>query len=148
MNIQVKSPFVFKSVGDRFYKIVTPATIIATYDNIGEYEFMFGIGTVINFRSGGPLVDLFCDQMGENEIVQAAYAIHDLMYTPIEFGKHPFARKFADECLYNTLVFAGMKKYKARLIYAAVRLFGSSAYKEDDTYTEDNSYLMSYTWRP
>lgn len=148
MNIQINNPFVFESVGNRFYKLAQPARITVRYDSCGEWEFEFARGVVINFRSGGPLVDLFCDQMGENQFIQAAYAIHDLMYTPINQGSHAFTRQFADDKLYDMLIYAGMPKIKAKMIFAAVRMFGGSAYTDDDKYTKDNIYLMSYTWRP
>ena len=53
---------------------------------------------------------------------------------------------FADELLRAVLVHAGMGKFKASLVYNSVRLFGKSAYEDDDKLTETNSELFTFEW--
>ena len=60
--------------------------------------------------------------------------------------EHPVSRKLADELLRAVLVYAGMGKFKASLVYNSVRLFGDPAYDDDDALTSMNSKLFSFEW--
>jgi hypothetical protein len=134
-------------LGNRLYRLAEDL-IIYVYTNEGVLIFKFRKGFVTNFRSGGMLVDGIIDQLG-NVWMQAAYLCHDAAYTPC-FAldmEHPISREFADEVLKGMLLFAGMGKFKASLVYNSVRVFGSGAYEEDDELTEANSKLFTFTWR-
>lgn len=132
-------------MGDRYYKICNDYEIIVRTSN-AEYRYNICNGFVTNFRSGGLLVDSFVDQIGDSLPVQLSWLCHDAAYTPCASlnGKHPIGRKEADELLRAMLRFAGMSSFKASAVYNSVRLFGGSAYKEDDHLTMVNSELFSF----
>lgn len=133
-------------LGNRFYRLATD-TIIRIITDEGDFVFSFDAGFVTNFRSGGILIDRIIDQIGDLW-QQAAYLCHDAAYTPCAALKmeHPVSRKLADELLRAVLVHAGMSKFKALLVYNSVRLFGKSAYEDDDKLTETNSKLFTFEW--
>lgn len=133
-------------LGNRFYRLATD-TIIRIITDEGDFVFSFDAGFVTNFRSGGILIDRIIDQIGDLW-QQAAYLCHDATYTPCAALKmeHPVSRKLADELLRAVLVHAGMSKFKASLVYNSVRLFGKSAYEDDDELTETNSKLFTFEW--
>ena len=133
-------------LGNRFYRLFEDLHI-SIFTDEGTFRFKFKAGFVTNFRSGGILIDRFIDQMGDLW-QQAAYLCHDAAYTPCADLKmeHPISRKRADELLRAVLIHAGMSKFKASLVYNSVRLFGKSAYEDDDKLTESNSQLFSFEW--
>lgn len=133
-------------LGDRYYSLYEPCIIKACTDE-GVFTFAFKEKFFTNYRSGGKLVDFFIDQIG-NAKTQIAYLLHDACYTPCWALKmeHPISRKLADELLKAMLVYAGMSSWKASLVYTSVRLFGASAYEEDDVLTAENSKLFTFTW--
>ena len=61
-------------------------------------------------------------------------------------GEHPVSKKLADELLKAMLINAGMSSWKASLVHTSVKLFGKSAYEEDDILTEKNSMLFTFLW--
>lgn len=132
-------------MGDRYYKICNDYEIIVRTSS-NEYRYNICNGFVTNFRSGGLLVDSFVDQIGDSLPVQLSWLCHDAGYTPCASlgNKHPLGRKEADELLRAMLRFAGMSSFKASCVYNSVRLFGGSAYKEDDRLTKANSELFSF----
>lgn len=132
-------------MGDRYYKLCNNYEVIVC-TNEGEYRYNFSEGFETNFRSGGIAVDSFIDQIGDKLETQLAWLCHDAAYTPCaSLGmKHPIGRKEADELLRAMLRFAGMSSFKASAVYNSVRLFGGSAYKEDDHLTMVNSELFSF----
>ncbi|MEE0937744.1 MAG: hypothetical protein UIG52_06905 [Bacteroidales bacterium] len=115
--------------------------------DVGVFTFAFDFGFITNFRSGGVLVDFFLDQIGTT-LVQLAYLLHDACYTPCFMlaGEHPVSKKLADELLKAMLIYAGMSSWKASLVHTSVKLFGKSAYDEDDELTEENSKLFTFSW--
>lgn len=133
-------------IGNRFYRLATD-TIIRIVTDEGDFVFSFDAGFVTNFRSGGIFIDHFIDQIGDT-LQQVAYLCHDATYTPCASLKmeHPVSRKLGDELLRAVLVYAGISKFKASLVYNSVRLFGKSAYDEDDDLTEKNSKLFNFEW--
>lgn len=133
-------------LGNRLYRLAEDLTI-SIHTNEGVLVFHFRKGFVTNFRSGGMLVDGIIDQLG-NVWMQAAYLCHDAAYTPCQACgmEHPISRELADEVLKGMLLFAGMSKFKASLVYNSVRVFGSGAYEDDDELTESNSKLFSFRW--
>lgn len=133
-------------LGNRLYRICDDINI-SIYTDKGTFRFFFKAGFVTNFRSGGILIDRIIDQIGDLW-QQAAYLCHDAAYTPCAALKmeHPVSRKLADELLRAVLVHAGMSKFKASLVYNSVRLFGKSAYEDDDKLTETNSKLFTFEW--
>lgn len=134
-------------LGNRLYKVARDTKVDVLTDD-GTFSFCFKTGFVTNFRSGGVLVDGFVDQIGD-EIKSLCYLAHDAMYTPcIVNGDavHPVSRKMADEILRASLVFAGMSRFKAALVYRSVRLFGGPAYENDDEFTAANSRLYTMMW--
>ena len=118
-------------LGDRYYRV--NRRILINYKN---YLWTIGTGFITNFRSG-PHVDRFLDQIG-TDLIQCCYLVHDVNYTPGILG-YKFTRPQADGLLRAMLIDAGMSHGKAYLVWAAVRLFGQSAYTDDDKYTKDNS---------
>lgn len=133
-------------LGNRYYKLAQD-TSISVITDIGCLEFGVKQGLVTNFRSGGPLVDRFVDQIGDEQ-KSLIYLIHDLMYTPCDDcnGEHPVTRELADELLRAGLEWAGMGKFKRNVVYYAVRAFGKSAYEEDDDLTDTNKVLFTFSW--
>jgi hypothetical protein len=110
--------------------------------------FRFFEGFVTNFRSGGVLVDGFIDQVGD-EKKSLVYLVHDAIYTPclaLDF-EHPVSRLLGDQFLRAGLRWSGMGSFKASCVYNSVRLFGASAYDEDDAFTAMNSRLFTFEWR-
>lgn len=100
---------------------------------------------VTDFRSGGPVVDRFIDQFGETPSIQVCYLMHDLFYTRRLDGTHFKTKEFADLILRESLVCAGLPRWKANTVWAAVRLFGKSAYVDDDEYSVPNASRFSIT---
>lgn len=132
-------------MGDRYYKICNDYEVIVRTDN-AEYRYNICNGFITNFRSGGLFVDGFVDQIGKTLPVQLSWLCHDAAYTPCASlgNRHPLGRKEADELLRAMLRFAGMSSFKASAVYNSVRLFGGSAYHEDDHLTKVNSELFSF----
>lgn len=146
MNILQKTRFTIEPLGNRHFELCAAARCLANLDDKGMWEFEALPHTIIDFRSGGPIVDLFVDQMGENSDIRYAYLMHDMMYTRECGGNtHTFSRKFADLVLREILISAGMSKLKAYTVWAAVRMFGKSAYENDDEYTDRN--VMGFSIR-
>ena len=134
-------------IGNRLYKVATDTCVDVITDD-GVFAFKFLRGFVTNFRSGGVLVDSFIDQIGD-EKKALCYLVHDAIYTPCASCgmEHPLSRSKGDEILRAGLLYAGMSSFKASLVYRSVRLFGESAYNEDDALTSTNSKLFSFEWR-
>ena len=134
-------------LGDRLYRLSEPITISIATDE-GTLVYSFEAGFVTNFRSGGPLVDRFVDQIGD-ESKAICYLTHDAAYTPCKAcsGEHPISKALADKILMESLILAGMSKWKAKIVHTAVKLFGGEAYEEDDELTETNSKLFTFEWR-
>lgn len=132
--------------GDRYYKLSNKYEVIVS-TSVGEYRYNFSDGFETNFRSGGLFVDRFVDQIGDTLATQLSWLCHDAAYTPCKaLGmSHPLGRKEADELLRAMLRYAGLSSFKASCVYNSVRLFGGSAYKEDDRLTKANSELFSFS---
>lgn len=133
-------------LGERYYKI-NAFLWVHIIDKKKSYVYEFEPDFVTNFRSG-PHVDRFLDQIG-NDMTQCAYLVHDANYTPslscvMREQMHPMSRKSADDLLYKMLLIAKMPRWKARLVWLAVRVFGSKAYSDDDRYTAGNSTRFSF----
>lgn len=133
-------------LGDRLYKLAQDTTLKVCTDE-GVFVFSLQKGFVTNFRSGGRIVDGFVDQIGD-EKKALCYLVHDAIYTPCAaLGmEHPLSRKKGDELLRAALVWAGMSRFKASLVYYSVRAFGHSAYWDDDELTAENSKLFNFRW--
>lgn len=150
MNVYsiTSSPALLKvtPIGNRLYRVAEDVTIhVSTSD--GVWVFRFFKGFVTNFRSGGVLVDSFIDQVGD-EKKSLVYLVHDAIYTPclaLDF-EHPLSRLLGDKFLRAGLRWSGMGSFKASCVYNSVRLFGASAYDEDDALTAANSRLFTFEW--
>ena len=146
-NITTNTPsLAVTPLGNRLYKTIFH-TLVTVETDEGNLVFKFMPGFVTNFRSGGRLVDGFVDQIGD-EKKALCYLVHDAMYTPCSRlnGEHPVSRALADDVLRAGLVWAGMSKIKAAIVYSSVRVFGSSAFEDDDELTESNSSRFSFEW--
>lgn len=134
-------------VGDRYSRLFHDTVIDVKTEEEGVYRFIFKSGFMTNFRSGGLLVDFFIDQIGDEQKA-LWYLVHDAIYTPCAaLGmEHPLARKTGDELLKAGLIFSGMSKLEAGLVYRSVRLFGHTAYWKDDEHTQSNSKLFNFEW--
>ena len=133
--------------GDRYYELAQDTNMMV-YTDIGLWMFGIKAGFVTNFRSGGPLVDMFVDQIGDQQ-KSLIYLGHDLCYTPCDYcnGEHPVSRRLGDEFLRDGLAWAGMGKCKRNMVYYAVRACGNGAYEEDDRLTESNRKLFTFEWK-
>ncbi len=133
-------------IGNRYYRICRDTKISAVTDS-GCFELLIKAGVITNFRSGGRLVDGIIDQVGD-EKKSRVYLIHDMFYTPCDAcnGEHPVTRALADEFLRDALAWAGMGCIKRNLVYRSVRIFGHSAYEDDDELTETNRKLFKFSW--
>lgn len=140
------APLKVVPIGDRLYPLAND-TKVAVITDEGTFEFLFKAKFVTNFRSGGTLVDLFIDQIGD-EKKALIYLIHDAIYTPCATlnMEHPLSRKLGDELLRAGLLYCGMSEFKAALVYYSVRAFGESAYMDDDALTSSNSKLFKFEW--
>lgn len=133
-------------MGNRLYRIAKDTRVSVKTDE-GCFDFYFKAGFVTNFRSGGPLVDCFVDQVGD-EKKALCYLVHDAIYTPCASlgGHHPVSRDLGDELLRAALKWAELEAWKAELVYYSVRWFGECAYEEDDALTSLNSRLFDFEW--
>lgn len=133
-------------MGNRLYRIARDTRVSVKTDE-GCFNFFFKRGFVTNFRSGGPIVDRFVDQVGD-EKKALCYLVHDAIYTPCASlgGHHPLSRELGDLLLRESLKRAKMEVYKAELVYLSVRWFGACAYDEDDALTSLNSRLFDFEW--
>lgn len=137
--------------GNRIYKLEKDVSIHITYgdkvNKILTYNFKAGFKT--NFRSGCNLIDPIVDQIGD-VWHQVAWLIHDANYTPcddsysLEQDGHPLSKSEADELLGAMLEFAGEGVVKRNVVVWAVKLFGRSAYNDDDELTARNRTLFSF----
>lgn len=134
-------------LGNRLYGLAHPNEI-TVYTDEGCFLIKLKQGFVTNFRSGGLFVDMFIDQVGDQD-KSLVYLIHDALYTPCDAcgGEHPLSRELADEILRAALIWAGMSPGVAGVVYRSVRLFGKSAYENDDELTATNRALFSFQWR-
>lgn len=133
-------------IGNRLYKVAQDTKVSVRTDE-GVFCFRFKRGFTTNFRSGGVAVDCFIDQVGD-EKKALCYLVHDAIYTPCAaLGmEHPLSRIKGDELLRAGLIYAGMSKFKAGLVYRSVRMFGRSAYWDDDALTTDNAKKFLFEW--
>lgn len=133
-------------IGNRLYKLAED-TRIKVYTDIGVFAVAIAKGFVTNFRSGGLLVDIIIDQIGD-EKKAVIYLLHDLFYTPCAALSlnHPLSRELSDKFLKAGLLWAGMGEGMAKVVYGSVRAFGASAYEEDDALTSYNSKLFNFSW--
>lgn len=147
VNSRVDGDVSVVPLGNRYYALYEP-NVIEVHTDIGVFVFAFKAKFVINYRSGGKLLDFFIDQIG-NSAAQKGYLLHDACYTPCFAlgGEHPLSRELADDLLKAILIYSGMPKWKASLVHKSVRLFGRSAYEDDDELTEKNSKLHMFIWR-
>lgn len=140
------APLKVTPIGNRLYRVAEDVTVrVGTSE--GAWVFRFFKGFVTNFRSGGMLVDGFIDQVGD-EMKGLVYLVHDAIYTPcLALGlEHPMSRLLGDQFLRAGLRWSGMGSFKAACVYNSVRLFGASAYDEDDVLTATNSRLFTFEW--
>ena len=146
-SVTQSAPLVVRPLGDRLYMLPDSFSVTIRTDE-GAFAFKFMAGFVTNFRSGGVAVDLFIDQVGD-EKKALCYLVHDAMYTPCAAlaMEHPVSRKKADLLLRESLKHCGMNSFLASVVYNSVRLFGASAYDEDDALTAANSRLFKVEWR-
>lgn len=129
-----------KPMGDRYYSLTNDIEIkIECKDKVFLYHISHDF--ITNFRSGAPIIDVFTEQIGST-LAALAYLIHDANYTPCSMLNlnHPLSKIDSDKLLYQMLVYSGFSKIKAKIIYEAVKLFGKSAYYEDDDLTATNKY--------
>lgn len=136
-------------LGDRYYMTSAKCSRIEIHTKKdGVFVFNFFADFVSNYRSGGLVVDRFVDQIG-NADQQCSYLSHDAAYTPCKAcnGEHPISKQVADDLLRGCLIYSGMSKVKANVVYWSVNLFGRKAYEEDDEFTKMNSGLFTFEWR-
>lgn len=146
LSVTKSGPLLVTPMGNRLYKVGADISVSVQTD-IGCFCFNIFQGLVTNFRSGGWGVDPIIDQMGDEDKA-LIYLLHDLIYTPcaaLEL-EHPVSRKLGDQFLRAGLRYFGMGRFKASLVYNSVRLFGESAYLEDDALTSANSKLFTFKW--
>lgn len=130
-----------KALGDRYFQIQERLNLAVCTD-VGVFRYDIKPGFVTNFRSGAPIVDSFIDQCGDT-LHQACWIVHDANYTPcINKCEHAVDRKTADDLLHAMLLYAGESKFKADVVWGAVRVFGGSAYEDDDSFTISNYPLL------
>lgn len=134
-----------KPMGDRYYSLTNDIEIRLEFTGGLTYIYHFNKDFVTNFRSGAPIVDCFTDQIGDT-LQALAYLIHDANYTPCSMLSlnHPLKKIDSDNLLYQMLVYSGFSKIKAKIIYEAVKLFGKSAYYDDDKLTAKNKLAFSF----
>ena len=147
-NICIPSSLRLIPLGDRYFRLAEQVTVSVETDE-GVFRYTIGKGFVTNFRSGAPVIDCFIDAIGDR-LHQICWLVHDCNYTPCinKCGVHAVDRKTADDLLFAMLLFAGESKFKARVVWGAVRMFGKSAYEDDDAFTFDNyQKLVANYWR-
>jgi hypothetical protein len=134
-----------KPMGDRYYSLTNDIDVKLEFTGGLTYIYHFNKNFVTNFRSGAPIVDCFTDQIGDT-LQALAYLIHDANYTPCSMLNlnHPLTKIDSDKLLYQMLVYSGLNKLKAKIIYEAVKLFGKSAYYDDDKLTAKNKLAFSF----
>lgn len=165
LGIEYSEPIEMTALGNRFYKLTKPHSVNFVLkdlklNKIYTLSANYLAGFITNFRSGGPLVDFFIDQIG-NQDMQELYLFHDAAYTPnsLVLGepKHLLSKAKADEILRAGIVLAldrnpkrwrWANRAKARIVKLAVTLFGGSAYFDDDAVTDKNSALFTITYKP
>lgn len=65
----------------------------------------------------------------DDGIIREAAVLHDYLYS--KKGGQTHKRKFCDQLLYEGMLELGSPKWKAMLVYSAVRMFGWLFYKKD-----------------
>lgn len=141
-HIQIHGPITLTPVGNRHFRM-DKALDFTVYTTDQQIDAHIWKGFVTDFRSGGPFVDKFIDQFGETPKIQVSYLLHDLCYTKWLNKRHFKSRDWADDILRACLIYAGMSKVKANLVWGAVRVFGKSAYTDDDQYSLANATKFS-----
>lgn len=132
-------------LGNRRFKVNRRITIEMVTSDGFKLTAWVHRNYVTDFRSGGPLVDRFIDQFGETPEIQCCYLMHDLFYTRRADKTHFKTREYADEILRESLICAGLPKWKAWLVWSAVRMFGKPAYDNDDEYSIPNMTRFTIT---
>lgn len=146
-NILVNKPVVVQPIGNRHYALDNEElkiTVITKEDGIFKLTVLENFLT--DFRSGGPLVDLFIDQIGSTTDKQVCYIFHDAAYNTLPNGQHILSKDIADELLRAMLVFVGVSKWKASMVKFAVAHFGDKAYNVEDQYSEQNHDKIKFEW--
>ena len=133
-----------RALGNRYYEIAEPLSVVINTDK-DILVYHFDAGFVTNFRSGGAIVDSFIDQIGD-EAHQICWLIHDSNYTPCDMLNmaHPLSKSDSDKLLRAMLRKAGESSFKVDMVYYSVKIFGKSAYYDDDSLTEKNSKLFKF----
>lgn len=132
-------------LGDRLYKLTRDINVRTEFDTGLVYLYTFNKEFITNFRSGAPVIDCFVDQIG-SQLTALSWLLHDAAYTPCHylFDRHPLPKEDADKLLRAMLRYAGMSGFKSAVVYDAVKLFGKSAYEDDDDLTEKNKYKFAF----
>lgn len=148
LDIKIYDSIVVNPLGNRYYSTASDVLTISIVTDQGTFTCKLKRGFITNFRSGGRGVDGFIDQIGDTQIQQALWVFHDACYTRCYScnGNHPISKELADELLYQGLLFAGVPKWKAGIVYYSVKWFGGSAYNDDDELTKTNSVLFTFDW--
>jgi len=85
-------------------------------------------------RSGSHAIDFIVPKFTGSILYNLAILVHDFNYTRNEDGGHYLSRLLSDKLLREMIrVSGGLNALKRALMYRALRLFGNSAYEEENS---------------
>jgi hypothetical protein len=103
--------------------------------NFGNFKLKLLRGWVTDKRSGNSAVDLIIPKWSHNIIYCATVAFHDAGYS----GYLP--KEEVDELFYQGLLLSGISKWRAKLAWKAVSVFGNNGY-----FDIEDKMPMPYTY--
>jgi DNA integrity scanning protein DisA with diadenylate cyclase activity len=101
-----------------------------------------------DMRSGSHAIDFIIPKFTGNNLYNLAILVHDFNYTRNRDGGHYLSRLLSDQLLREMARVSGeLNVLQRALMYRAVRMFGGSAYEEENTGAyEGAGWLMEFRW--
>jgi len=134
---------------NNFYRIAKDISAKVYLENDGCLEYHILKGFPTNMRSGSHIIDPIIPKFTGNNLYNLAILIHDFNYTKLSNGENPTSREMADEMLRQMVLLSGqLGRFRATLMYRALRIGGSSAYAGENKgdYANASKY-MKFWWR-
>lgn len=142
------TPLEVTFAGENLYRLAIDYQVdIYTDEGLLRWNLLAGFPT--NMRSGSHAIDPVIPKFTDNREYNAALLCHDAAYTKTCDGEHYITKLLADTLLRQMVVLSGqLGNIRAGLMYRMLRMFGNSAYEEDNTgcYAGADAF-MKFQWR-
>lgn len=120
--------------------------VVDITEGVLRYDILKGFPT--NMRSGSHVIDPIIPQFTGNNDYNLALLCHDFNYTKDKNGQNALSRLQADNLLRQMVLKSGvLGKFRAALMYRALRIGASSAYNCENAGVYANAAdFMKFRW--